>query len=132
MKYLKLWEQANKNIKKGDFYSKFWITELSKELGETTIDKYKPIKRLYGGGDISQISYTIEVEDNEDISKIILEGITDNGEFIQASVIFIRDKPIYHGSLDTHLHIDKELGFRKNIPNIISEIKAKMKEYKES
>jgi hypothetical protein len=118
MKHLKLWENLNEN---GDFYSKFWIEALSEKYGTCEIDEYKPIKPLYGGGKFSQIGYLCNVED-KDVSKFILEGITNNGKFIHSSIITLDQNgdALSHGTI----YIDNTKGdtYSDNILKVVDEI----------
>ena len=90
------WKTVNE-----DFYSKDIISLLADRFNATvTIDKEQNIKPLYGGGTFTQIGYLVVPNDTHKYSKFILEGITNNGAFLTASVIiFMGETAMVHGSV---------------------------------
>lgn len=101
MKYVNLYESYSNSSNQGDFYSKFWIEELSNEFGTTIVDKYKNVKPLYGGGTYSMIGYKSELENDDNYSAIIIEGITFNGSILTPSILLFdkRGYAVVHGTL---------------------------------
>lgn len=121
---------VNETISNDDknFYSKFWITELEKEFGETKVDKVKKIKPLYGGGDYAFIGYEVELDDNI-FSKFILEGIAMNGCFMRASIILYKGNvAIMHGALDIDYNFNGKID--DSISKTIKSIKKKIADTK--
>ena len=132
MKHIKKFnESATENG--GDFYSKFWLHDLTREFGETSVDKFNSVKPLYGGGTLSQIGYKVLIDD-ETFSHFILEGTTSNGHFFQPSIILfdINGDGVSHGSLDVK-HIDsKDLELHISIKETCKAIDAYLDRYKKS
>lgn len=83
-----------------NFYSHFWIEELSEKIGKCSVDKMKNITPLYGGGNYVFIGYKVEVTSHKIVSSIILEGIAINGVFVNPSIIIYQgDYALVHASL---------------------------------
>lgn len=126
MENIKLWENFNSS-NGGDFYTQFWIKKLSEEFGQTTVEEFEPIERMYGGGSVSQIAYRIKL-DGSSISDIILEGITDDGQFLNPSIMMFKENetsPIYHKIL--FIQREEKDSRSDNIEKIISKIKERVR-----